>query len=138
MRYTLVCKFYPAVSILSMSPRKGTPHTHHYDNALDAIKAGKHVLCEKPATCNAAELRSLLEAAKQHGVFFMEALWTRFQPLTIEVKRIIDDGSLGAPVFLQADLSGYFALNGKVGLNHRILPSFKFSTTRLTNNTSNS
>jgi predicted dehydrogenase len=38
----------------------------------------------------------------------MEALWTRFQPLTLEVKRIAEEGVLGLPVLLQADLSGNF------------------------------
>lgn len=89
----------------------GTPHTHHYQNALDAIKAGKHVLCEKPVTTNAAELRSLLAAAKEHNVFFMEAVWTRFQPLALEVKKIAEDGSLGLPEMLHADLSGDFNIH---------------------------
>jgi predicted dehydrogenase len=39
------------------------------------------------------------------GVFFMEALWTRFQPLALEVKRIAEEGTLGLPVLLHADLS---------------------------------
>ncbi|KAG5221250.1 NAD(P)-binding protein [Salix suchowensis] len=67
----------------------GTPHTYHYENALDAIKAKKNVLCEKPVSCNSAELRSLIAAAKENNVFFMEALWTRFHPLALEVKRLI-------------------------------------------------
>lgn len=91
---------------------KGTPHTYHYENALDAIKATKHVLCEKPVTSNVAELRSLLAAAKEQGVFFMEALWTRFQPLVKEVKKIAESGILGEPVALQADLSSDFKLQG--------------------------
>jgi len=94
----------------------GTPHTYHYENALDAIKAGKHVLCEKPVTCNVAELRSLLAAAKEHNVFFMEAVWTRFHPLTLDVKKIAEGGSLGAPVVLHADLSGDFDVNSEYGL----------------------
>ncbi|KAH7929088.1 NAD(P)-binding protein [Leucogyrophana mollusca] len=98
----------------------GTPHTFHYDNALEAIKAKKHVLCEKPVTCNGAELRSLLAAAKEHGVFFMEALWTRFQPLTKEVKKLAESGVLGDPVALQADLSGDFGINN-LPKSHRIL-----------------
>lgn len=98
----------------------GTPHTYHYLNALDAINSGKHVLCEKPVTCNSAELRSLIAAAKEKGVFFMEALWTRFQPLVLEVKRIAEEGSLGLPVLLHADLSGNFDINN-IPLTHRIL-----------------
>lgn len=38
----------------------------------------------------------------------MEAVWTRFQPLSLEVKKLIDGGTLGPPVVLQADLSGNF------------------------------
>ncbi|KAF8637662.1 hypothetical protein AX17_002730 [Amanita inopinata Kibby_2008] len=98
----------------------GTPHTFHYENALDAIRAGKNVLCEKPVTCNAAELRSLLAAAKEHNVFFMEAMWTRFQPLILEVKKIVNDGSLGMPVVLHADLSGDFDIHN-IPKTHRIL-----------------
>ncbi|KAH7909082.1 hypothetical protein BJ138DRAFT_274297 [Hygrophoropsis aurantiaca] len=98
----------------------GTPHTFHYDNALEAIKAKKHVLCEKPVTCNGAELRSLLAAAKEHGVFFMEALWTRFQPLTKEFKKVAESGVLGDPLALQADLSGDFGINS-LPKTHRIL-----------------
>lgn len=42
-----------------------------------SFNAGKHVLLEKPATVNAAELRSLIKTAKEKGLFFMEAMWTR-------------------------------------------------------------
>ncbi|EAU90616.1 hypothetical protein CC1G_01000 [Coprinopsis cinerea okayama7 len=98
----------------------GTPHTFHYENALAAIKAKKHVLCEKPVTTNAAELRALLSAAKENSVFFMEAMWTRFQPLVREVKRIAEQGELGRPIVLHADLSGDFGIE-KIPLTHRIL-----------------
>ncbi|TFK26237.1 NAD(P)-binding protein [Coprinopsis marcescibilis] len=98
----------------------GTPHTFHYDNALAAIKAGKHVLCEKPVTTNSAELRSLIAAAKEHSVFFMEAMWTRFQPLVKEVKKIAESGDLGKPVVLHADLSGDFDIHN-IQTTHRIL-----------------
>ncbi|KAJ6624934.1 hypothetical protein B0H10DRAFT_2004896 [Mycena sp. CBHHK59/15] len=98
----------------------GTPHTYHYTNALDAIRAKKHVLCEKPVTSNTAELRALIAAAKENGVFFMEAMWTRFQPLPQAVKKIIDGGELGAPVVVHADLSGDFGINN-IPKTHRIL-----------------
>lgn len=91
----------------------GTPHTHHYENARDALLADKHVLCEKATTSNAAELRELLKLAKERNRFFMEAMWTRFQPLTKEVKRIAEEGSLGDPVVLHADLSGDFDIHSE-------------------------
>jgi len=86
---------------------------------LDALKAKKHVLCEKPVTCNAAELRSLIATAKENDVFFMEALWTRFQPLTKEVKELIDSGKLGLPVVVHADFSNDFGINSK---SHMLAP----------------
>ncbi|TFK98706.1 hypothetical protein BDV98DRAFT_552575 [Pterulicium gracile] len=98
----------------------GLPHTLHYDEALAAIRAKKHILCEKPATTNAPELKALLAAAKENGVFFMEAMWTRFLPITTEVKRVIDEGKLGKPVVVHADLSGNFDIEN-VSTEHRIM-----------------
>ncbi|KAI0272479.1 NAD(P)-binding protein [Gloeopeniophorella convolvens] len=98
----------------------GTPHTLHYLNAADAIRAGKHVLVEKPATTNAAEFRALIALAKQYKVFLMEAMWTRFQPVAQAVKEVIDGGELGAPVMIHADLSGDFDIDN-IALTHRIL-----------------
>ena len=86
----------------------GTPHTLHYEVAKAALLAGKHVLCEKATTSNAYELRELLALAKEKNLFFMEAMWTRFQPIAKEVKRVAEEGSLGLPVVLHADLSGDF------------------------------
>ena len=74
---------------------KGTPHTYHYDGTSLALKAGKHVLCEKPFTSNAAELRSLIALAKENNVFLMEAMWTRFQPAALQVSKIVQSGELG-------------------------------------------
>jgi predicted dehydrogenase len=50
----------------------GTPHSLHVSNAIDAINAGKHVLCEKPLTINANETRMVIAAAKAKGVYVME------------------------------------------------------------------
>ncbi|KAJ6099549.1 hypothetical protein N7467_001084 [Penicillium canescens] len=58
-----------------------TPHAFHKQNCLDAINAGKHVLCEKPFTINAQEAKIVIDAAREKGVFVMEGLWTRFFPI---------------------------------------------------------
>ncbi|EPT00732.1 NAD-binding protein [Fomitopsis schrenkii] len=98
----------------------GSPHTQHYGNALAALLAGKHVLCEKATTANAAELRHLIKVAKERNLFFMEAMWTRFQPLTLEVKRVAEEGTLGEPVLLHADLSHDFDIQN-IPKTHRML-----------------
>ena len=75
------------------------------------------MLCEKATTANAAELRHLIKIAKEHNLFFMEAMWTRFQPLTLEVKRIAEEGTLGDPVLLHADLSHDFDIQSEFTLS---------------------
>lgn len=67
----------------------GTPHSFHKQNCLDAIKAGKNVLCEKPFTMNAKEAEEVFAAAKDKGVFVMEAMWTRFYPLMKKIQELL-------------------------------------------------
>lgn len=67
----------------------GTPHSLHITNALDAIKAKKSVLCEKPLTINAEEAEVLIDAAREKGVFFMEAVWTRFFPIASALQTLV-------------------------------------------------
>ncbi|KAH8601505.1 hypothetical protein B0O99DRAFT_606777 [Bisporella sp. PMI_857] len=59
----------------------GTPHTLHKKNCLDAIAAGKHILCEKPFTINARDAKEVIDAARAKGIYIMEGVWTRFLPV---------------------------------------------------------
>lgn len=72
-----------------------TPHSHHFQNAMLALKAGKHVLCEKPLTVTAGQAAKLVDMARAKKVFFMEAVWTRFFPLSIRVRELIASGEIG-------------------------------------------
>lgn len=81
-----------------------TPHSQHHEVAEAALKAGKHVLCEKPFTMNAAEAQSLLNLARAQGLFLMEAVWTRFLPSVNRAWDIIATGELGEIQWVQADL----------------------------------
>ena len=45
-----------------------TPHSMHYENMKQAVNAGKHILCEKAITVNAAQLEEVLELAEEKGV----------------------------------------------------------------------
>jgi len=74
----------------------GTPHAFHKKNCLDAIAAGKHVLCEKAFTITANEAREVFAAAKQKGVFVMEAMWLRFIPLVAALhKKLHEERVIG-------------------------------------------
>lgn len=81
-----------------------TPHSHHYDNSVMAINAGKAVLCEKAFTANAMEATALINLAHQKGVFITEAIWTRYMPLSLKVKELVDSGIIGKPAQLSASL----------------------------------
>jgi len=72
----------------------GTPHAFHKQNCLGAIAAGKHILCEKAFTLNARDATEVFAAAKQRGVFVMEAMWTRFFPLTRGLQRVLHEDKL--------------------------------------------
>jgi predicted dehydrogenase len=80
-----------------------TPHTEHRENTLSALRAGKHVLCEKPLAINAAEAEEMVAEARRHGLFLMEAVWMRFLPLMGEVRTLLVQGALGDIRMLQAD-----------------------------------
>ncbi|OBI52842.1 oxidoreductase [Mycobacterium kyorinense] len=60
-----------------------------------ALVAGKHVLCEKPFTANAAEAREIAELAAKSDRVVVEALHYRYHPLTVRVEEIIASGELG-------------------------------------------
>lgn len=72
-----------------------TPHPMHADNAKMALNAGKHVLMEKPFTINAAEAEEVVALAKSKGLVVLEAMWTRFLPHMVEVRKIVASGVLG-------------------------------------------
>ena len=63
-----------------------TPHSHHYQNAMLCLNAGKHVLCEKAFTVNAAQTKALVAKAKEKNLILIEAVWTRYFPLSIYIR----------------------------------------------------
>lgn len=73
----------------------GTIHPQHYECVKTCLEAGKPVLCEKPVTMNARELEDLLELAEKKKTFFMEAMWTRFNPAMAKLREEIQKGIYG-------------------------------------------
>jgi predicted dehydrogenase len=82
-----------------------TPHPCHEGHALASIEAGKHVLCEKPLTTDAASAARVVEAARRRGVFLMEAFMYRCHPLMDELLPRLRDGVIGPLRHLRADFA---------------------------------
>lgn len=72
-----------------------TPHNFHLEQALAAIAHGKHLLVEKPLTVTAAESAELFAAAREKGVFVMEALWSLFLPAYQQANAWLAKGNIG-------------------------------------------
>jgi predicted dehydrogenase len=71
------------------------PNGLHAEWTLKAIAAGKHVLCEKPFTANAAEAETVADAADASDRVVMEAFHYRYHELTRRIRTLVHDGSLG-------------------------------------------
>ncbi|MHC2185934.1 Gfo/Idh/MocA family protein [Rathayibacter agropyri] len=85
-----------------------SPHSEHARQALLAIAAGKHVLVEKPFAPTPGEAEMIVHAARDAGVFAMEALWMRYLPHMDVVRQLLADGAIGAPVLVSADFGAAF------------------------------
>ena len=83
-----------------------TPHSHHYDHTRLSLLKGKPVLCEKSFTANAKQAEALIQLAKEKNLFLTEAIWTRYMPLSQTIRELIDNGVIGQPILLTANL-GY-------------------------------
>jgi predicted dehydrogenase len=72
------------------------PNSHHCEWTIRALRAGKHVLCEKPIASNAAEAERMAAAARETGMLLGEAFHYSYHPLAVRVRETIRAGTLGA------------------------------------------
>jgi predicted dehydrogenase len=82
-----------------------TPHPAHEEQAIAAIDAGKHVLCEKPLTIDAKSSARVLERGKARGVLVMEAWMYRTHPLMTELVARLKAGVIGEIRHVRADFA---------------------------------
>ena len=81
----------PALDIVYVA----SPNAMHLPQTLRAIAAGKAVLVEKPLALSEAEVDVIARAVACNNVFVMEAMWIRFLPGIVALKKLIDDGAIG-------------------------------------------
>lgn len=88
------------------------PNHLHYEWVINALEAGKHVLCEKPLGGNEEQVRKMFACAKKHGVFLMEAFAYLHSPWIRAVKQELDSGIIGEPVYMESQfLTSDYDLN---------------------------
>ena len=81
------------------------PHPGHAEWSIKCAGAGKHILCEKPLAMNAAEAETVVAAARQHGVFMMEAFMYRCHPQTVGLAKLVRENAIGRVRMIQATFS---------------------------------
>ncbi|KAL8176817.1 UNVERIFIED_CONTAM: hypothetical protein K2H54_038989 [Gekko kuhli] len=81
----------------------GVIHPYHLPSTLLFIQAGKNVLCEKPLGMNSAEVKMMVRAAREKGVFLMEAFWSRFFPVSEKLRFLLRQRTIGNVVMVHAD-----------------------------------
>jgi predicted dehydrogenase len=94
-----------------------TTHNFHYQNVRQALEANKPVLCEKPFTVNAREMKSLIALAERKQLFMMEAMWTRFLPAIVQLRTWLAQDMIGTIKQIRATFGFLFPFDP----NHRLL-----------------
>ena len=87
----------PGIGVVHLA----TPNHLHHAQALAALEAGKHIVCEKPLALSAAETAELVAAADARGLVNAVCFVYRFFPLNHQVRALVGSGDLGSPWLVQ-------------------------------------
>jgi predicted dehydrogenase len=79
-----------------------TPNDLHKDVLIEAMRAGKHVYCDKPLAMNLAEAREVVSVAQQTGIQHQMTFDYRFSPAMMRARQLVEDGFLGRVYSLRA------------------------------------
>lgn len=91
-----------------------TPHSHHYEHVKLCLEHGKHVLCEKAFTANAAQAEEILKMAEEKGLLLTEAIWTRYMPMRKTIDEVVASGIIGKITSLSANLGYVIEQNERI------------------------
>lgn len=80
-----------------------TPHTGHYEHTLLCLRNRIPVLCEKPMAVAPWQVQQMIQTAREHDTFLMEAIWTRFIPTHLKMWELIEQDVIGKVLTVKAD-----------------------------------
>jgi len=93
----------------------GTPVFLHAPQTVQSLRAGKHVLCEKPMAMSETEARIMLRAADEGGKTFGVAYYRRSYPKVQRAKQLLGSGAIGRPVLAELTCHAWFDGQGSRG-----------------------
>ena len=134
-REKFAAQFSPARSYEQYDDMLADPQVHvvvislpnflHASATMSALRAGKHVLCEKPPTMNVAEIKAIRDEARARGLTYAFSRQSRFNDKMLAAKRLVDGGDLGNVYFARAErvrsagipvgVGGWFLEKSKAG-----------------------
>lgn len=99
-----LAEMLPEIDVLYVA----TPHGVHHESVIPALESGTAVLAEKALTTHLDLAAAMVDAARTHQTFLMEAIWTRFNPLHVKLRELIQQGELGEIRSVTGDFSFRF------------------------------
>ena len=91
------------------------PHSHHRKWTVEALNAGRNVLCEKAFAANTSQAEEMIGLAEKKKLLLTEAIWTRYMPSRNIINEIVDSGEIGRVVTVSSNL-GY-----RIDMNERMV-----------------
>lgn len=79
------------------------PNFLHFSATMAALRAGKHVICEKPPTMNVSEIEAIRHEALQRDLIYFFGRQSRFHPRLLAAKQLVEEGRLGRVYFVKAE-----------------------------------
>ena len=96
------------------------PNSLHAEWTIRALRAGKHVLCEKPFASNAQEAEEMAKAARETGLVLSEAFAYRYHPLTAYVKEILSNGEIGKVRHIDAQFCFFLPATNNIRFKYEL------------------
>ena len=84
-----------------------SPVAMHAEQTIASLRAGKHVLCEKPVAMNYAQAETMAAVARESGRLLGIAYYRRLYPKLMRAKELIAEGAIGQPVLVEANYHGW-------------------------------
>lgn len=95
------------------------PNHLHCQWSVAALKAGKHVLCEKPFAMNSSEVELMVKTARENDRLLVEAVWSRWHPRMARLVDYVKAGNIGKLHSIESS----FTFPANIAGNYRLSPA---------------